>query len=58
MNKSGTMRDFTILPGLDFSGVTGLDSLTLQPVYWVHTTGSRNVYDFRFPVGFFGEIKA
>ena len=49
---------FTILPGADLTGMVPLDSLTLSAGVLASYDRIRGVYDFRFPVGFLGEINA
>ena len=49
---------FSVLPGLDLSHVTGLDSLTFSAGILGSYDRLRGIYDFRFPIGFFGEAEA
>jgi hypothetical protein len=49
---------FSILPGLDFSEDTHLDSLTVSAGLLASYDRLRGIYEFRVPVGFMGEIKA
>jgi len=53
MNNAG----FTVMPGLDLSTVSGLDSLTLSAGVLFSYDRIRGVYDFRFPVGFLAEME-
>ena len=48
---------FSALPGLDMSAVAGLDSLTFSAGFLASYDRIRGIYDFRFPIGFLGEIK-
>jgi len=49
---------YAVMPGLDFSDITGLDSLTLSAGFLGSYDRVRSVYDFRFASGFIGEIEA
>jgi hypothetical protein len=49
---------FSVMPGIDLSGFTGLDSLCLSMGILGSYDRIRGIYDFRAPVGFLGEIEA
>ena len=49
---------FMVIPGLDLSGITKLDSLTVSAGFLGSYDRLRGIYNFRFPVGFIGEIEA
>jgi hypothetical protein len=46
------------MPGIDLSGIAKLDSLTISAGILGSYDRIRNVYDFRFPLGFISEINA
>ncbi len=48
---------FTVMPGLDLSSVTGLDSLTISAGFLGSYDRIRSVYDFRIPFGFMAEME-
>jgi len=49
---------FTVLPGLDFSELTPLDTLSLSAGILASYDRLRGVYDFSVPVGFLAELTA
>lgn len=49
---------FSVMPGLDLSSASGLDSLTISAGFLGSYDRIRSVYDFRFPIGFLGEVGA
>lgn len=49
---------YTVTPGLDLTRISGLDSLTVQAGVLGSYDRLRGIYDFRFPIGFYGEIDA
>jgi hypothetical protein len=60
-NSDERIRDnagFSVKPGLDLSKVTGLDSLAFSAGVLGSYDRIRSIYDFRFPIGFLGEIVA
>jgi hypothetical protein len=60
-SKEEHIRDnggFMVLPGLDLSGLSKLDSLTIGAGILGSYDRIRAVYDFSFPIGFIGEIGA
>jgi hypothetical protein len=46
---------FTVLPGLDFSEKSGLDSLSIYAGILGSADRQRGIYEFSFPLGFLGE---
>jgi hypothetical protein len=49
---------FMILPGINLSQMTKLDSLTISAGVLASYDRLRGIYSFNFPVGFYGEINA
>jgi hypothetical protein len=49
---------FSVMPGLDLSKVAGLDSIAFSAGILGSYDRLRGIYDFRFPMGFLGEIEA
>jgi hypothetical protein len=49
---------YSVMPGIDLSAVTGLDSLTLSAGFLGSYDRIRSVYDFSFPFGFLAEMGA
>lgn len=49
---------FCAMPGLNFSGITGLDSLSFSAGVLLSYDRVRGIYGFRFPVGFMAELSA
>ncbi len=49
---------YSITPGLDLTRLSGLDSLTIYAGVLGSYDRLRGIYDFRFPVGIYGEVEA
>ncbi|MBN1144951.1 MAG: hypothetical protein JXA72_11045 [Bacteroidales bacterium] len=60
-NPDERIRDnagYAVTPGLDLTGISGLDSLTVYAGVLGSYDRLRGIYDFRFPIGFYGEAEA
>ena len=49
---------FSLMPGVDLSAISGLDSLTFSAGLLGSYDRIRSKYDFRFPLGFYAELEA
>jgi len=60
-NPDERIRDnagYVITPGIDLTHLSGLDSLTVYAGVLGSYDRLRGIYDFRFPIGFYGEVEA